>query len=185
MKKLFLVLIALFMVFGAFAQEEMDEMDAMPVISFDGGSNISMAFYPAGTFDNSSFGAFEGIFATLASLRGGVYGSARFNINEMFSVGAQVGFNGMSVGEEKSVVYLDIPVRALVRVDLGGLAVGGFAGYYLDLIKPSSAKTLGGLEYGFKGFLGGLYVGMSTIVAPTLTYSRGEIGFQITNMFGF
>jgi len=178
MRKIQFVVLASLLCLGqlAFAQES-DESDKVG-LSFDGGAGISFGLLEP-TGDTT---ALDGIATFLNTLRGALYGTARYSITEQLSVGARIGLYAITydLNDGSSVTLLDLPAHALVRFDLGPLGLEAFGGYYLSMMK-SDTYNFGGLEYGAKVLLGPLYASYSQVMANP-SYNRIEVGFELTKM---
>jgi hypothetical protein len=157
-----------------------DAAEKAALFGVDLGGGISFGMLK----DTGSEDALAGLATFLATLRGAAYGSLRFNVIDMLSVGAQLGVYAISYESgTDSVTLVDLPVHALVRLDLDWIAVEGFAGYYLSMIQGPD-YNFGGLEFGAKAFLGNLYASYSMVMANP-SYTRIEAGIQLTNFFKF
>jgi len=162
----------------AFAQES-GESDKIG-LAFDGGAGISFGLMQS-TGDETT-DTLGGIATFLATLRGALYGTARYSITDQLSVGAQIGLYAITydLDDGSSVTLLDLPVYGLVRYDLGPLGLEAFGGYYLSPIK-SADYDFGGVEFGAKVLLGPLYASYSQVLANP-SYNRIEVGFELSKM---
>ena len=177
-----IVVLCLMIVIGAgvaFAQD--DEADGIG-IAFDGGAGLSIGLFPPSDSDNELEGALTGIVNFLSTLRGALYGNARYEITEQLSVGGRLGLYAITFGEgESASTLVDLPMHLLVSYNLGGIGIEGFGGFYLSAVSTPEFNY-SGAEIGAKVILGGLYGSLSQVFAAT-PFQRVELGFELTNVF--
>lgn len=152
----------------------------LPLFSVDSGINadlgagLSMAFFDP---DDLEFGNEEGAILSLLSLRAGVNGSIRYEFIDSLSLGGELGFYYLTLeGEYETYTFVDLPIRAIIRLGKDETFIQGFAGYYLPF-----GSNLGGAEAGIKAAIGGVYACVSYTLGP-VDFSRVEIGFSMNDL---
>jgi len=142
--------------------------------NLDGGMGLSMAFFDP---DDLEYGNEEGAILSLLSMRFGVNGSLRYEFTDSLSIGTEIGCYYLTFDTDTdSYTFIDIPLRAIVRMGKDDTFIQGFAGYYLPI-----GHELGGVEAGAKVALGGLYItGSYTLGA--VDFFRVELGYSLNDI---
>lgn len=138
------------------------------LVSFRAGTGLSGGF-PGADFGNFLF--------MLATLRAGVHGEVALNINETFSIGAQLGISALSMTVDNVDIYLlDFPARLTFNIDFGGGKLSALGGYYYALGLP----PLSGIEVGGKLDLNGFYGQYTAVINEFIVISRIEAGYALS-----
>jgi hypothetical protein len=145
---------------------------------FDAGAGLSFGIMKDDVTEEDPL---AGIATFLATLRGALYGTARYAFTDNLSAGVQIGVYAITYSSgDESTTLIDIPARALARFQAGPLAVEAFGGYYLSMIKTDN-YNFSGFETGAKLLLGPVY-GSYSIVFADPTYNRVEVGIQLSDL---
>jgi hypothetical protein len=115
----------------------------------------------------------------LLSIRGGGdFAVQKQLVGDWISAGGQLGVYYISFD---NVLLLDVPIRAVAKIGQGATFIQPFAGYYLPL---TGWSALGGLEFGAKVSLGGLFFEFSSI-SSQVPWTRYNVGFLASEVFRF
>jgi len=163
MKKLIIMsFLVLLLCTAIFAQEEM-QSSASP-LRIEGGGGLTIEIPDVA--ENEEVSLLDGISMLFNMLRVGVFANVRYEIVKNVTVGAELGLFAFTTSDEdgntQMTPLIDIPIRAVIRYDLGVLGVMLFGGYNfantMDLSTASGLNQLHKLEAGARIYLGGLYV---------------------------
>ncbi|MDC7223763.1 MAG: hypothetical protein PQJ60_08490 [Spirochaetales bacterium] len=151
-------------------------------LQFDMGAGASLAIFDTDDLKSESqdYADAEAFFLSVLSLRGGVNGTVRYYVTDHISLGAEAGIYYLSISNGNTgydYLYLDVPLRAVVRVGRENTFIQGFAGYYLGLTEP----FFGGTEVGAKLSLAGLYFSAAYTMGE-YDFMRYEVGYCLNNL---